>query len=86
MAVSTVSTRSLEDIAAAATGSLWFQLYIYRSRDLAQRLVRRAERAGYEAIVLTVDSPRSGPKEGFLRVEAGLLPDLASASIDGEIG
>ena len=42
MAVSTVSTRSIEDIAAAATGRLWFQLYVYRSRDLAERLVRRA--------------------------------------------
>ncbi len=60
MAVSTVSTRSLEDIAAAATGSLWFQLYVYRSRDLAQRLVRRAELAGYEAIVLTVDTRPAG--------------------------
>ncbi len=86
MAVSTVSTRSLEDIAAATTGPLWFQLYVYRSRDLAERLVRRAERAGYEAIVLTVDSPRWGRKEGFLRVEAGFPEALGSASIDEEIG
>ena len=86
MAVSTVSTRPLEVIAAAATGGLWFQLYVYRSRDLAGRLVQRAERAGYGAIVLTVDSPRWGRKEGFLRVEAELPPELASASIDEEIG
>jgi len=86
MAVSTVSTRSIEDIAAAATGRLRFQLYVYRSRDLAERLVRRAESAGYEAIVLTVDSPRWGRKERFLRVEAELPPELDYASIDEEIG
>ncbi len=58
MGVSTASSRSLEEISASATGPLWFQLYVYRSRPFAQRLVRRAERAGYRAIVLTVDSPR----------------------------
>jgi isopentenyl diphosphate isomerase/L-lactate dehydrogenase-like FMN-dependent dehydrogenase len=58
MVASTESTRSLEEIAAAAAGPLWFQLYVYRDRGLAVDLVRRAERAGYRAIVLTVDLPR----------------------------
>lgn len=87
MAVSTVSTRSLEDIAAAATRPLWFQLYVYRgARDLARSLVRRAERAGCGAVVLTVDSPRWGRKEGFLRVERDLPAELSSVSIDEESG
>ena len=58
MAVSTVSSRRLEDVFAAATGPLWFQLYVYEgARHFAEALVRRAEDAGYGAIVLTVDSP-----------------------------
>ena len=87
MALSTVSTRRLEDVAAVATGPLWFQLYVYRgARDFGERLIRRVERAGYQAIVLTVDSPRWGRKERFLRVENELPPAISSASIDEEIG
>lgn len=66
MVVSSSSTRSLEEIAQAAGGPLWFQLYIF-SRQNAQELVRRAADAGYRALVLTVDSPRWGHKERALR-------------------
>lgn len=86
MAVSTVSSHGLEEISASARGPLWFQLYVYRSRALAERLVRRAERAGYRAVVLTVDSPRWGRKERFLRVAASLPPGADAASIDDEVG
>ena len=87
MVLSTVSTRSLEDVAAAATGPLWFQLYVYRgARNFAENLVRRAERAGYGAVVLTVDSPRWGRKDRFLRVEHELLPGTDSTSIGDELG
>ncbi len=84
MAVSTVSSRSLEDISASTGGPLWFQLYVYRSRPFAERLVRRAERAGYRALVLTVDSPRWGRKERFLRVEQTLPPEMEQVSLDEE--
>ncbi|HKW20148.1 MAG TPA: alpha-hydroxy acid oxidase [Ktedonobacterales bacterium] len=71
MAVSTESTRTLEDIAQAATGPLWFQLYFSSStRRHAERLVNRAEAAGYRALVLTVDSSRWGQKERHARSEA----------------
>ncbi len=63
MTASTESTRSLEEIAAAATGPLWFQLYVHRARHLAEQLIRRAEDAGYRAIVLTVDLPCLGNRE-----------------------
>jgi isopentenyl diphosphate isomerase/L-lactate dehydrogenase-like FMN-dependent dehydrogenase len=70
MIASTESTRSLEEIAQAATGPLWFQLYFSsRTHERASRLVRRAEDAGYRAIVVTVDAPRSGQKERHLRSE-----------------
>jgi len=56
MVLSTVASHSIEDVAAAAAGPKWFQLYWPRSRELASSLVARAEAAGYEAIVLTVDT------------------------------
>jgi isopentenyl diphosphate isomerase/L-lactate dehydrogenase-like FMN-dependent dehydrogenase len=71
MVASTESTRTLEEIARDATGPLWFQLYFASSkRGPAERLVRRAEVAGYRALVLTVDSPRWGQKERHMRSEA----------------
>lgn len=86
MAVSTVSSRNLEDIAAAATGPLWFQLYVYRgARPFAEALVRRAESVGYRAVVLTVDDPLWGRKEGFMRVEDE-RPASGAASIEEELG
>jgi isopentenyl diphosphate isomerase/L-lactate dehydrogenase-like FMN-dependent dehydrogenase len=71
MAASTESTRTMEEIAGAATGPLWFQLYFSsQTRDHASRLVRRAEAAGYRALVVTVDSARWGTKERHMRSEA----------------
>ena len=84
MAVSTVSSCSMEEISASAKGPLWFQLYVYRSRQFAERLVRRAEQAGYRALVLTVDSPRWGRKEGFMRVAQTLPPEMERVSLDDE--
>ncbi len=63
MIASTVATRTLEEIAQAASGPLWFQLYVYPTLEVAAQLVRRAEAAGYRAIVLTVDLPRLGNRE-----------------------
>jgi isopentenyl diphosphate isomerase/L-lactate dehydrogenase-like FMN-dependent dehydrogenase len=66
MVVSTSSTRSLEEIAHAAGGPLWFQLYV-SGRKGTEELVRRATAAGYRALVVTVDSPRWGHKERAIR-------------------
>lgn len=63
MVASTDATRSMEEIAQAASGPLWFQLYLYPNREIAGSLVQRAEAAGYKAIVLTVDLPRLGNRE-----------------------
>ncbi len=72
MTASTESWCPLEDIAEAATGPLWFQLYVYPSRSFAEQLVRRAEVAGYRAIVLTVDAPRFSRRQRSMRSEADL--------------
>ena len=67
MVTSTTSNRSLEEIAAAASGPLWFQLYTYGGFEISASLVKRAEAAGYRAIVLTVDLPRVGRREKDIR-------------------
>ncbi len=67
MTASTFSTCSLEEIAQAATGPLWFQLYAYRDLETMQTLLRRAEEAGFKAIVFTVDTPRLGRRERDIR-------------------
>jgi lactate 2-monooxygenase len=56
MTLSTVSSYTLEDVAAAGDGPKWFQLYWPRHRELAASLIERAERAGYRAIVVTLDT------------------------------
>jgi L-lactate dehydrogenase (cytochrome) len=53
--ISTASSWSIEEIAAEATGPLWFQLYMWRSRDVIGTLVRRAKESGCQALVVTVD-------------------------------
>ena len=80
MVVSTLATRSLEEVAAAASGPLWFQLYVYRDRRVSEALVRRAEAAGYRALVLTVDTPRLGQRERDVRNGFGLPAHLHMAN------
>jgi 4-hydroxymandelate oxidase len=67
MLVSTLSNTTVEDIAAAATGPLWFQLYIYKDRGATRDLVARVEAAGARAIALTVDAPVLGTRERDVR-------------------
>lgn len=55
MGVSSSIGNSVEEIAAASSGPKWFQLYMPKDRAVAKRLVERAERSGFKAIVLTVD-------------------------------
>lgn len=87
MTLSTLSNFSIEDVSAAAGGAKWFQLYIYKDRSITIELVERAERAGYKALVLTVDSPLLGRREKDVRNRFKLsdefkLGNLAGRSID----
>ena len=67
MAVSTLATTALEQVAEAATAPLWFQLYVFRDRGVTRSLVERAEAAGYEALVVTADAPLLGRREADAR-------------------
>jgi isopentenyl diphosphate isomerase/L-lactate dehydrogenase-like FMN-dependent dehydrogenase len=64
---SSSSSWNLEDIAAASSGVKWFQLYIWKDRKLTAEIVERARKAGYTALVLTVDVPISARRERDLR-------------------
>src|SRR3989440_5887535 len=62
--LSTLSSLSIEEVAAAATGARWFQLYMHPERAVSTAFVERAVDAGYSAILLTVDLTRTGRREG----------------------
>ena len=78
--VSTVSSVSLEDVAAAAKGPLWFQLYVYKDPAITRDMVARAEAAGYRALVLTVDTPMLGRRERDARNGFALPPGIEPAN------
>jgi L-lactate dehydrogenase (cytochrome) len=86
-ALSTMGTTSLEALAAAAPGSRrWFQLYLWKDREASAALVERARAAGYEALVLTVDTPVAGPRlrdvrNGFTIPPALTLRTVADAAV-----
>lgn len=86
MCLSTLSNTTLEDVARAATGPLWFQLYVFRDRGLTLELVERAVSEGYGAILLTVDAPVLGRRETDVRNAFELPPGLTIASVPtGEV-
>jgi L-lactate dehydrogenase (FMN-dependent) and related alpha-hydroxy acid dehydrogenases len=74
--VSTLSTHSLEEVAVAAPGPRWFQLYCYRDRGVTRALVERAEAAGYTALCITVDVPVAGQRERDMRNHFQLPPGM----------
>jgi isopentenyl diphosphate isomerase/L-lactate dehydrogenase-like FMN-dependent dehydrogenase len=80
--LSTTSSYSIEEVAEAADGPKWFQLYIF-SREIAADLVQRAEAAGYAAICLTVDSPRLGRRERPLRDGQPFFPPIVPKNLLG---
>jgi L-lactate dehydrogenase (cytochrome) len=65
--VGVFSSYTIEEIRAAASGPLWFQIYLWKDRQVTRDLVERARAAGYEALCLTVDVPVLGLRERDLR-------------------
>jgi L-lactate dehydrogenase (cytochrome) len=82
--LSTMATRSIEEIAAASQGRKWFQVYVWRDRGLVKELLARAAAAGYEAIVITVDTPVLGNRERDVRHGLTMPPQLGLGTlVDG---
>jgi len=71
--LSTFSGTRLEDVRAAALGSLWYQLYVPGGRAVAEAAIVRARSAGYAVLVVTIDTPVSGMRERDIRRGAGPL-------------
>jgi 4-hydroxymandelate oxidase len=86
MVLSSHATTSLEDVAAASKGPKWFQLYVNPDRDFTRALVLRAEAAGYQALVLTVDTPILGMRYREQRVNFTLPKGIERANLRGLSG
>jgi L-lactate dehydrogenase (cytochrome) len=80
-ALSTLGTRSIEEVAEAGGDRLWFQVYTWRDRDLVANLIRRAAGAGYEALCLTVDTAVLGRRERDVRRGFTLPPKVGVSTI-----
>lgn len=88
MILSSLSTTALEHVAESTPqtsegkqqGIRWFQLYVYKDRELTRSLVSRAEKSGYEALVLTVDTPLLGRREADHRNNFALPDGLSLAN------
>jgi 4-hydroxymandelate oxidase len=86
MVVSALATTRFEEIAEAAAGPLWFQLYVQRDRAFTRDLVQRVEAAGCKAICITVDTPVLGTRNRETREGFALAPDLDRANLRGHAG
>ncbi|MBI2711094.1 MAG: alpha-hydroxy-acid oxidizing protein [Actinobacteria bacterium] len=85
-ALSTLSTRSIEEVRAVSDGRLWFQVYAWRDRGLVAEMVGRAKAARYEALVLTVDTAVLGRRERDLRRGFALPPTIGLRTfVDGAL-
>ncbi len=83
MILSTLSNHSIEEVRDAAAGNLWFQLYVYKDKGVTKSLIERAEKAGYTALVLTVDSPLLGRRERDVRNKFNLPAGLVCKNFIG---
>jgi isopentenyl diphosphate isomerase/L-lactate dehydrogenase-like FMN-dependent dehydrogenase len=76
--LSTISGHKLESVRASSKGPVWYQLYLVGGREAAEGAIDRARRAGFSALVITIDTPVAGHRE---RDPRNGLKELLSASI-----
>lgn len=74
--VSMASSFSIEEIAATGPGPRWFQLYLWKDRDVVAGLVERAAAAGYDALCLTIDVPIVGNRRRDVRNGMSIPPKI----------
>lgn len=93
MTLSTMSSCSIEEVAKSNNAPKWFQLYIFKNLVLTENLVKRAEKSGYKALVLTVDVPVMGNRWRDIKnkfslpshIDAANLRDLSSLTLSDKI-
>ncbi|XP_050285214.1 peroxisomal (S)-2-hydroxyacid oxidase GLO4-like isoform X10 [Quercus robur] len=91
MVLSSMSSCTIEEVASSCNAIRFFQLYVYKNRDVATQLVQSAERNGYKAIVLTVDAPMLGRREADIKNKMILPPlknieGLVSTEVNNRVG
>ncbi len=79
--LSSVATRSIEDIARINDGPKMLQLYVWRDRGILKEFIHRAKASNYSALCLTVDLPRAGQRERDLRNGFTVPPELRLSNI-----
>jgi len=85
-ALSTLATRSIEEVAACSGGPKWFQVYVWRDRAMVRDMLDRAAAAGFEAIIITVDTAVLGRRERDVRRGFMLPPEIGPGTIvDGAL-
>jgi L-lactate dehydrogenase (cytochrome) len=84
--LSTLGTRSIEEVRAVSDGALWFQVYVWRDRELVADMVERASASGYEALMVTVDTAVLGRRERDVRRGFTLPPKIGPGTlVDGAL-
>ncbi len=83
LTLSTMSTMAVEEVVAASSKPVWFQLYVLRDREVTAAIVRRAEAAGCTALMLTVDVPVVGWRERDERNRFEVPPDFVLRNLEG---
>ena len=79
--LSSVSTRSIEEIAGLNDGPKWFQIYVWRDRAILKDFIARCRAAGYQALCLTVDVPAAGNRERDVRSGFSVPPRIGLRTI-----
>jgi L-lactate dehydrogenase (cytochrome) len=84
--LSTLATRSIEEVAEVSAGRKWFQVYAWRDRGLVKDMVERCKAADYEALVLTVDTAMLGRRERDVRRGFAMPPKIGLGTLlDGAV-
>lgn len=85
--MSTLSNCSIEEVAAAAPNTKkWFQLYLYKDRELTGNLVRRAEANDFKAIVLTIDMPTFGIRRADIKNKFTMPEHIELRNFTSDLG
>ena len=84
--LSTMGTRSVEEVAAVSNGSKWFQVYVWRDKGLLKDMILRAKEAGFDVLCITVDAAMLGRRERDVRRGFTLPPKMGlDAVLEGII-
>lgn len=81
--ISSSASMPVEDVVKAATGTVWFQLYVQRDREFTRDLLQRAEAAGCRTMCVSVDSPSHGARDREYRFR-GQLPERPLPNLQGK--